>query len=180
MENNCNITDDAVSRMKYIVRRLTPTECERLTGLPDGYTIPSGLEVTDALVEEFRQVWNEWNRITASGKKPKSAKQVRAWLEKIADAETCPDSPRYKTCGNGWATNQPRWILFRMLDAVDPDWMDDKVDMCDADAVNGVDSYDKELCGNVSKTINTSAAQDFDHTGGVLIGNSNGDQVMPT
>lgn len=112
--------DDVVSRMKYIVRRLTPTESERLTGLPDGYTRPSGLEVTDALVDEFRDIWNEWDRITAPGKKPKTSKQVRAWLEKISNPETCPDAPRYKTCGNGWATNQPRWILFRMLDAVDP------------------------------------------------------------
>lgn len=162
MENNCNITDDVVSRMRYIVRRLTPTECERLTGLPDGYTIPYGLEVTDALVEEFREIWNEWDRITAPGKKPKSEKQVRAWLKKISNPETCPDSPRYKTCGNGWATNQPRWILFRMLDAVDPDWMDD-------------------YAGVESSMINTSSSHDCDNTGEVvLISNSNGEQIMPT
>ena len=28
--------------MEYIVRKLTPTECERLQGLPDGYTDING------------------------------------------------------------------------------------------------------------------------------------------
>jgi hypothetical protein len=27
--------------LRSLVRRLTPTECERLQGLPDGWTIPS-------------------------------------------------------------------------------------------------------------------------------------------
>ena len=54
--------------------------------------------------------------------KPKSAKQVANWLKKISDPATCPDSPRYKGDGNGWATNQPRWILTRLLaaDGIDP------------------------------------------------------------
>ena len=58
------------------VRRLTPTECERLMGLPDGYT-----------------------QIPYRGK----------------PAESCPDSPRYKACGNGWATNVPEWIGERIM-----------------------------------------------------------------
>lgn len=52
---------------RSIVRRLTPLECERLMGLPDGYTECMGA-----------------------------------------------DSPRYKACGNGWATNCARWILRRI------------------------------------------------------------------
>ena len=114
---------DTISQMKYIVRRLTPVECERLMGLPDGWTIPSNLTITDELVEEFRQIHDTFNRIMAEydGKpppKPKSANQVRKWLEKIANPDTCPDSPRYKGCGNGWATNQPRWILTRLIKAM--------------------------------------------------------------
>lgn len=40
----------------------------------------------------------------------------------IANPATCPDAPRYKACGNGWATNQPRWILLRVLagEGIDP------------------------------------------------------------
>ena len=59
----------------YIVRRLTPLECERLQGLPDGYTL-----------------------IPHRGK----------------PAEECPDTPRYKALGNGWAVNCARWICQRI------------------------------------------------------------------
>lgn len=124
-----------LSRMRYIVRRLTPTECERLMGLPDGYTIPTGLrrffdadgEPTPELVAEFQRIFDTFGAIMADyahtkPPKPKSAAQVAAWLKKISDPATCPDSPRYKGCGNGWATNQPRWILTRLLaaDGIDP------------------------------------------------------------
>lgn len=124
-----------ISQMEYIVRRLTPTECERLMGLPDGWTIPRNLEVTDALVAEFQRVHDTYGAIMyeyamasyecshREGKpppnppKPKSAAWVRKWIEKIANPDTCPDAPRYKGDGNGWATNQPRWILLRMFSA---------------------------------------------------------------
>ncbi|MCL1856997.1 MAG: DNA cytosine methyltransferase [Kiritimatiellaeota bacterium] len=57
------------------VRRLTPTECERLMGFPD-----------------------DWTRIPWRGK----------------PAEECPDSPRYKACGNSWAVNVARWVMKRI------------------------------------------------------------------
>lgn len=125
----------SLAAMRYIVRRLTPTECERLMGLPDGYTIPTGLrhffdadgEPSPELVAEFQRTFDTFNAIMADyahkkPPKPKSAKQVADWLKKISEAATCPDSPRYRGCGNGWATNQPRWILCRLLaaDGVDP------------------------------------------------------------
>ena len=59
----------------YIVRRLTPLECERLQGLPDGYT-----------------------KIPYRGKPD----------------DECPDTPRYKALGNGWAVNCARWICQRI------------------------------------------------------------------
>ena len=117
-----------LSQMRYIVRRLTPTEAERLMGLPDGWTIPTGLrrhfgadgEPSPELVDEFVERFDTFNAIMAAYEhkappKGKSRKQVAEWLKKISDAETCPDSPRYKGCGNGQATNQPRWILTRLL-----------------------------------------------------------------
>lgn len=126
--------DTLLAQMRYIVRRLTPTECERLMGLPDGYTIPSALRKgfadgapSPSLVAEFQRIFDTFNAIMADythtkPPKPKSAKQVADWLAKITDPVTCLDSPRYKACGNGWATNQPRWILCRMLasDGIDP------------------------------------------------------------
>ena len=127
------VNDNDLLKMRYIVRRLTPTEAERLMGLPDQYTIPRVLRITDELVAEFQRIFDafgaimyeyaltSYERSHLEGEppprppKPKSANQVRAWLEKISDPATCPDSPRYKACGNGWATNQPRWILTRLL-----------------------------------------------------------------
>lgn len=134
------VAQSNIAQMRYIVRRLTPTECERLMGLPDGYTIPAGLDANDpALVAEFQRIHDtfgaimaeyehaKWERNGRKGKepkppKPKSAKQVADWLKKISDPATCPDSPHYKGCGNGWATNQPRWILTRLLNAEDIEW----------------------------------------------------------
>ena len=125
-----------LSQMRYIVRRLTPTEAERLMGLPDGYLIPTGLrrffdangEPSPELVSEFVDRFDAFNAIMAEyeHKKPpkgKSYNQVAAWLKKISDPATCPDSPMYKGAGNGWATNQPRWILTRLLaigEGIDP------------------------------------------------------------
>lgn len=118
-----------VASMRYVVRRLTPTECERLMGLPDGWTLPvfAPGEITDALVDEFRRIHDTFGAVMAgyAGKlppKPKTAAWVRKWLERIANTATCPDAPRYKACGNGWAANQPRWILLRVLakEGIDP------------------------------------------------------------
>ena len=47
---------------------------------------------------------------------------LKARYPDVPNPATCPDSPRYKACGNGWATNQPRWIICRLLcaDGIDP------------------------------------------------------------
>ena len=125
----CHSNGCDLAAMRYIVRRITPTEAERLMGLPDGYTIPVGLDPNDpALVAEFQRIFDTFGAIMADyahakPPKPKSAKQVADWLKKVSDPDTCPDSPRYKACGNGWATNQPRWILTRLLaigEGIDP------------------------------------------------------------
>ena len=135
------VAQSNIAQMRYIVRRLTPKEAERLMGLPDGYTIPAGLDANDpALVAEFQRIFDTFNAIVyeyalasyehdhregeppPKPPKPKTAAQVQKWLAKITNPATCPDSPRYKACGNGWATNQPRWILCRLLaaDGIDP------------------------------------------------------------
>lgn len=118
-----------VADMRYLVRRLTPTECERLQGLPDGWTLPvfAPDEITDALVAEFVEIFDTFGAVMAgyAGKKPpkpKTAAWVRKWLERIANPATCPDAPRYKSDGNGMATNQVRWIFLRVLakEGIDP------------------------------------------------------------
>lgn len=125
-----------VASMRYVVRRHTPTECERLMGLPDGWTLPAFApdEITDALVAEFVEIFDTFGSVMAgySGKKqtkPKTAAWVRKWLERIANPATCPDAPRYKSDGNGMATNQVRWIFLRVLakEGIDP-WGAEDID----------------------------------------------------
>ena len=81
------------------VRRLTPTECERLQGFPDGYTdIP----------------WTEYQRIQKRA--AKTGTSFEAELKKRGKVlrgpgmPACPDGPRYKALGNSWAVPNVRWI----------------------------------------------------------------------
>ena len=96
------------------VRRLTPLECERLQGMPDGWT--DGIrftdeEITPELIEYFRQVWLAWDTMNADGKKvkPKTDKAIVEWLKKSS-----VDGARYKALGNGIATPQWKWVCKRI------------------------------------------------------------------
>lgn len=131
---------------EIVVRRLTPFECESLMGLPQGWTVPSFTEEQIAdpdLISHFRRVHDDWQRMNAGdGKtpKPKTEAFVRDWLARISDPATCPDAPRFKACGNGWAVNCPRWILLNLLRAegIDPWYAEDGV-ADDAAAGKGVE-----------------------------------------
>lgn len=88
-----------VTDASWRVRRLTPTECERLQGWPDHFTL-----------------------IPWRGSRKDHAETV-AWLraagvskeqaEALADV---PDGPRYRAIGNGMALPVIRWILLRILE----------------------------------------------------------------
>ncbi|RNL20829.1 DNA (cytosine-5-)-methyltransferase [Slackia faecicanis] len=81
----------------YEVRRLMPVECERLQGFPDGHTDLTGAD-PDALFERMaREDMDEAER-----------KKLRTRLRKWCKA--CPDTPRYKACGNSMAVPVMRWI----------------------------------------------------------------------
>lgn len=167
-----------VASMRYVVRHLTPTECERLMGLPDGWTLPAFApdEITDALVDEFRLIHDTFGAVMAgyAGKnppKPKAAAWVRKWLERIANPKTCPDAPRYKACGNGWATNQPRWILMNLLERDSPGWQFE----CWVDGAApasrpafGADVYNGQVHDEVADTIGANSG-DATTAGGKVI-----------
>jgi DNA (cytosine-5)-methyltransferase 1 len=119
--------DADIASMEHIIRRLTPLECERLQGLPDGYTVVHFTDemLTEELVDEFIAIKLNWDTITAKANtavKPKSRNSMRSWLKGIS--EEPPDSPRFKACGNGWACNQPRWIVMNLLNTQYPGWDD--------------------------------------------------------
>lgn len=91
-----NDTDD---NAEYIVRRLTPTECARLQGFPDGWC--AGLETENPTTEDIRfwyDVFETHRKATNPNKKPKSIKQVIKWLKNPHS-----DSAEYKMWGNGVA-----------------------------------------------------------------------------
>lgn len=88
--------------LDYIVRRLTPLECCRLQGFPDGWT--DGLKQEDADKKEVRFWMDAWLEHWAVAgrkngiKRPKDEKAVRRWL-----AGEPSDSDQYKLWGNGIA-----------------------------------------------------------------------------
>ena len=88
---------------EYIVRRLTPTECERLQGFPDGWTL-----LTDCDVDKVTE-------LVCAALEIEDEKGIKAMRRKVekwkADA---PDGPRYKALGNSMATNVMLWIGERM------------------------------------------------------------------
>ena len=77
--------------LRWIVRRLTPTECERLQGFPDGWT--DICEFTDR------------HGVTHA---------MRGWLDDKGRWHKSADSPRYKALGNSIALPQWWWITCKM------------------------------------------------------------------
>ena len=86
----------------YVVRRLTPTECERLQGFPDGWTDLTGCDA-DAVAEKVAASLHYDERKSAA-----LLRKVRKW------SQECPDGPRYKACGNSMAVPNMRWIFERV------------------------------------------------------------------
>lgn len=86
----------------YIVRRLTPVECERLQGFPDGWTDLAGAD-PEAIASRMPQYADADDR----GKRA-LVRKVEGWC-----ADT-PDGPRYKACGNSMAVPNMRWIFERI------------------------------------------------------------------
>ena len=88
-----------VNSPEYIVRRLNPTECARLQGFPDWWCSELG---TDNPTEEeltfWKNVFETHRKIVGSAVKPKSEKQILAWLKNPHS-----DSAEYKLWGNGVA-----------------------------------------------------------------------------
>lgn len=85
------------------VRRLTPTECERLQGFPDGYTnIP----------------WRTAQEAKRKGVSYETLLAQRGMTLRGPSLEDCPDGPRYKALGNSWAVPVARWVGKRIAAAL--------------------------------------------------------------
>ena len=95
----------AIVHKDYSVRRLTPTECSRLQGFPDGWCDNLGLaEITEEDMNFWRKVFNEYAEI--SGKKAKTDSQIRKWL-----SDPYNEQAEYRMWGNGVALPNVYYVL---------------------------------------------------------------------
>lgn len=95
----------------YIVRRLTPMECERLQGFPDDWT---KLPIIEEMSEEdflfFDAVRWEYARVVCKSYKTPSPEGMVKWWNKMASG----DSPRYRSLGNSICLPGWKWICKRI------------------------------------------------------------------
>lgn len=101
-----------------VVRRLTPLECERLQGYPDGWTLigtPREVEVKDYEILWKDTVENGEPQIEVASKKCiGSHKETKYYYMENGKEKECNDSSRYKALGNSIALPQWYWLERRM------------------------------------------------------------------
>ena len=91
--------------VEYLVRRLTPDECCRLQGYPDGWC--KGLEIpwpTEDKIAFWTGIFEEHRKVV--GGKPKTRRQVIRWL-----MQPGADSAEYKAYGNSVAIPVVHFVL---------------------------------------------------------------------
>lgn len=95
---------------KSTVRRLTPTECGRLQGFPDGWADDLAIEnPTEDDVLYWKMVLKEHSKALGISKKEKTDNQIRKWLQ---NPEI--DSAKYKLWGNGIALPCAEFVMERI------------------------------------------------------------------
>lgn len=96
-----------VNEPRYIVRRLTPTECARLQGFPDWWCDELGTEnPTDEDISIWREIFQTHTDALGKKTKPKTDNQIRKWLKNPHS-----DSAEYKMWGNGVALPNVVFVL---------------------------------------------------------------------
>ena len=96
-----------VNEPRYIVRRLTPTECARLQGFPDWWCDELGTEnPTDEDISIWREIFQTHTDALEKKTKPKTDNQIRKWLKNPHS-----DSAEYKMWGNGVALPNVVFVL---------------------------------------------------------------------
>jgi len=91
--------ENMVVENRYVVRRLTPTECALLQGFPPNWC--AGLETSEPTEEDiafWSEAWETHRSIIGTSTKPKTRNQIIKWLK---DPHT--DAAEYKMWGNGVA-----------------------------------------------------------------------------
>lgn len=97
----------AAVQARYIVRRLTPTECARLQGFPDLWGHLNKKEsFTDEEYKFWLEVRNAYAKINNKAVKDYTKAQMLAWYSKLHT-----DSAEYKMWGNGIALPNALYVM---------------------------------------------------------------------
>lgn len=97
----------AAVQARYIVRRLTPTECARLQGFPDLWGHPDYKEnLTDEEFQFWLAVRNTHAAINGKQTKEYTKPQILTWYNKLHT-----DSSEYKMWGNGIALPNALYVM---------------------------------------------------------------------
>ena len=109
-----NLNSNNVVRVRYIVRRLTPTECARLQGFPDAWGHPDN---KDSLTDEEYSFWldvrNTHAAINGKAVKEYTREQMLKWYNSLHT-----DSAEYKMWGNGIALPCALYVMQGIEDAL--------------------------------------------------------------
>jgi DNA (cytosine-5)-methyltransferase 1 len=94
-------------QIRYIVRRLTPTECARLQGFADAWAVPDSKEdLTDDEYRFWLNVRNTHAEINGKTVKDYTKAQMLTWYNKLHS-----DSSEYKLWGNGIALPTALYVM---------------------------------------------------------------------
>lgn len=94
-------------RTRYIVRRLTPTECARLQGFPDKWGHPDHKDdFTDEECTFWLDVRNTHAAINGKAERQYTKEQMLAWYNKLHT-----DSAEYRMWGNGIALPTALYVM---------------------------------------------------------------------
>ena len=93
--------------VRYIVRRLTPTECARLQGFPDKWGHPVRKDdFSDAEYQFWQNVRNTYAAINGKVVKDYTKAQMLTWYNKLHT-----DGAEYKMWGNGIALQNALYVI---------------------------------------------------------------------
>jgi len=109
-----NINSNNTVRVRYIVRRLTPTECARLQGFPDKWGhIDQKIDFTDEEYAFWLEVRNTHAAINDKATKEYTKEQMLTWYNKLHT-----DSSEYKMWGNGIALPCALYVMQGIAEAL--------------------------------------------------------------
>ena len=122
-----HIIEETPPPVRYIVRRLTPTECARLQGFPDTWGHPDEkTELTDEEYQFWLNVRNTHAVINGKATKEYTKDQILKWYNGLHT-----DSSEYKMWGNGIALPNALYVMQGIADVISEEkaalrkWLDD-------------------------------------------------------